>query len=210
MPSFNLRGAVNAIATGLRQELKALPDNFCGSFEYTTTGKNLTHPIMLGALCSCVRQLPSVRHVGIDVRLNRRTSGIKFQPDIVAYGDDMLERPLLLVDYESPNSSDLRVIEKDLQAYQRWRGGAQAAPPYIVVTTLPSIAVPSWELRWIYKDGYNVGLRGKQAEVRMSPLKFWQTTWLEHIRPEMLEHVTVLNIDRRDISVLSLDTKKAR
>ncbi|MBS0251579.1 MAG: hypothetical protein JSR78_11020 [Proteobacteria bacterium] len=209
MPSLILRRAIKAISAGLQRELKTLPDSFCGSFQYTTIGKNLTHPIILGALCHCLRQLPSVRHVGVDVRLNRVGTGVKFQPDVVAYSDDALERPLLLIDYESPNSSDLRVIEKDLLAYQRWRGDDQTAPPYIVVTTLPAVAVPSWELRWTYKEGYNAGLQGMRADVSRNPLNFWTAQWLKHIRAEMLEHVTLMNIDRQSVSILALDAKKA-
>jgi len=113
MALFDLNTAIDTIAVGLRQDLKSLPAEFCGTFQYTTTGKNLTHPVILGALTHHLRRLPGVRHVGVDVRFNRLSERVKFQPDLVAFSDDALEQPVLIVDYESPNSSDLRLIEKD-------------------------------------------------------------------------------------------------
>ena len=57
-------------------------------------------------------QAPGVHGVGIDVRINLG-SGIKLQPDLVAYNAGYEE--LALIDYESPNSSDARVPWKDVQ-----------------------------------------------------------------------------------------------
>ena len=64
----------------------------------------------MGELAAIIRSLPGVAHVGIDVRLNALQKKIKFQPDLVAYGDSKLQNPVLIVDYESPNSSDFRII----------------------------------------------------------------------------------------------------
>ena len=70
MATITLRLALNHIAQVLSDEVKSLPEDFCSGFAYTTTGRNLTHPILLGAIAAGVRTLPGVRHVGVDVRLN--------------------------------------------------------------------------------------------------------------------------------------------
>src|SRR5208337_5655914 len=99
------------------------PDDFYDSFNYTSTGKNLTHPITLGFLTKFVWSLESIVHVGVDIHLNEG-GGIKIQPDLVGYGDLLAKgkdpRYLLFIDYESPNSSDGRVIYKDVEPFLLW------------------------------------------------------------------------------------------
>lgn len=87
----------------LATEIAALPEDFFSTFRYTTTGNNLTHPVTLGAIVHVARRLPGVVHLGIDVRFNLG-DGTKFQPDVVGFDEEL--GPCLIVDYESPNSSD--------------------------------------------------------------------------------------------------------
>src|SRR5262249_38710257 len=140
------------LAVRLEEEIRDLPDGFLDSFTFTTTGKNLTHPVLLGILVRVVGELPGVRFVGIDVRLNEGR-GVKFQPDVVGFDGGL--RPVIFLDYESPNSSDARIPTKDVDAYAAWRRVSGSSAPYLIVTTLPEQASPSWELRYTSRGYYN-------------------------------------------------------
>src|SRR5258708_1579134 len=105
-------------AMALERALARLPANFCSGFEYTSTGKNLTHPIIVAEIAKIVADENDVAHVGVDVRLNWQGNeqGLqpedksRFQPDVVGFDKDF--HGLIFVDYESPNSSDERIIDK--------------------------------------------------------------------------------------------------
>ena len=64
------------IAARLEDELQHFPASFFGTFEYTTTGNNLCHPLTIGVLTKLLWQFPEVTAVGVDVRFNRG-KGIK-------------------------------------------------------------------------------------------------------------------------------------
>jgi hypothetical protein len=192
------------VAKELEAALKPLPDEFCATFEYTTTGNNLTHPIVLGELVAIVRRLPGVAHVGVDVHLNMPEKRIKFQPDVVAYADSALRKIALVVDYESPNSCDLRIIEKDIRAYRKWRLPTENNAPYIIVTTLPDAACKDWEVRWTVYEGYAKEVRDKKREVLANPFQFWVRQWRERTKPEELNGISILNIDRKQVLPVEL------
>ena len=144
------RSLLPKLLAELRTGIKAFPDGFYDSFEYTKTGKNLTHPWTIGLLSKILWNLGGVTEVGIDVRINR-PDGAKFQPDLVAYrkGD-----PVLLVDYESPNSSDARVPGKDVEPYLTWVAGEEGRAEYLIITTLPG--TPLGALSFVNIDGRRV------------------------------------------------------
>src|SRR5260221_3943055 len=98
---------VDQIISKLQEEIAKLPEGFYDTFDYTTTGTNYTHPITLGILSKILSDIEDARYVAIDFRLNEKR--IKFQPDLVVLSHiKPLEqlKPLLFLDYESPNSSD--------------------------------------------------------------------------------------------------------
>ena len=146
----------------LRTSLKECPAigaNFFNSFAFTTTGQNFCHPRMHGLIVKVAWGLPDVAALDIDVRLNRGNK-LKFQPDTVAL--DCSQRPLLIADFESPNSSDARIPEKDVKTFLAWARATECRAPYFIITSLPSMATP-WELRWTAKDKWNGrNLRGRK------------------------------------------------
>ena len=180
------------LAERLSVALVGLPTGFLDSFEYTRTGRNLTHPIVWGLLARILWEMPNVAFVGVDVRLNLG-GGVKFQPDLVAYGPDWGH--LFFVDYESPNSSDARVPIKDVDAYLAWGQDSGGKPPYLVVTTLPNQSSPAWELRWTSGGFYNRRFRGRRADVRESPFNFWYSLYEEEFRTRDMTGVCLVNID---------------
>jgi hypothetical protein len=125
------------IANALQLSISELPDGFYGSFRFTRTGSNFTHPITLALLTRVLWDTPEIKQVGIDLRLNLGNS-VKFQSDLV--GLDADRQPIAFIDYESPNSSDFRLPEKDLDAYLAWGRKSGQSVPYVIITTLPSQA----------------------------------------------------------------------
>ena len=157
-------------ARRLEVEVQGLPAGFLDSFDYTRTGNNLTHPIVLGSIVRVTWGLPGVRFVGVDVRVNLG-GGIKLQPDVVAFDNNL--NYLFFADYESPNSSDARVPIKDVNAYIAWRKQKELDVPYLIVTTLPDRESPCWELRWTSAGYYNEAFQGRWEEVARNPFGFW-------------------------------------
>ena len=89
---------VDTIIQYLNAALSDLPIGFTDTFEYTKTGKNWTHPLILGHLVKAAWEVEYVSQVGIDVRLND-TKGTKFQPDLVGLNKKL--KPIFAIDYES-------------------------------------------------------------------------------------------------------------
>lgn len=184
------------------REIASLPAGFFSTFRYTTTGNNLSHPVTLGAIVRVVGRLPTVAHVGIDVRLNDK-DGVKFQPDVVGFDENL--HPLLVVDYESPNSSDARIPVKDWLPFAKWRATSGGETPYLVVTTLPEDSSPEWELRWTAIGQYNQDFRGQRDEIRRSPFVFWYKHY-QSVGPKYdLRGVCMVNINDRLARMVQLD-----
>lgn len=185
---------------GLSKEINTLPEEFYSTFLYTTTGNNLSHPITLGAISRVVQKLPEVVYVGIDLRLNNG-KGVKFQPDVVGFSADF--RPILIVDYESPNSSDARSPTKDWKPYTEWRGEYVNAPvPYFVITTLPKGNCQSWELRHTSKGKYNEKFRGQRENIRSNPFNFWYDYYKTVSVDYDLQNIKMVNIDGGQVEII--------
>jgi hypothetical protein len=84
---------------------------------------------------NAVAQMDGVAWVGIDVRLNNPGDHIKFQPDVVGFREDRSH--VLYVDFESPNSCDSRIADKDVRPYLKWTAKHNDAAYYVIVTSLP-------------------------------------------------------------------------
>jgi hypothetical protein len=180
----------------LRTGIKAFPEGFYDSLKYTTTGNNLTHPWTLGLLSKILWRLDGITEVGVDVRINR-LDGAKFQPDLVAYRE---RDPVLLVDYESPNSSDARVPEKDVEPYLKWVAGTASPAEYIIITTLPAHACPGWEVRYTSKGQCNYGFGGRRDDIRKNPFEFWYSEYKRTLLGKPLGALSFVNIDGRRVT----------
>lgn len=176
----------------LNPAIQQLPAGFLDSFRYTSTGNNLAHPVVLGFLAQKVWHLDGVTFVGIDVRLNLGKQ-IKFQPDIVAF--DKAFNPILFIDYESPNSSDARLPEKDVDAYCNWTTRCGVSVPYIILTTLPDKISPDWELRYSSPGYYNAAFHGRNTELVQNPFRFWYAHYRTACEKRQMANIALLNID---------------
>jgi hypothetical protein len=178
----------NKLISFLKRSITGLPEGFYDSFKYTSTGRNLTHPITLGLLTKFVwEHIDGVVHVGIDHHLNAGR-GIKFQPDLVAYADISAPTYLLFLDYESPNSSDGRVIYKDVEPFLAWSQETQCAAPYIIMTSLPDKPVNYWRL-WERADEYE--------KCKQSPYRFWYDHYSFGSRK--MGNIAVINLDGKRV-----------
>jgi len=178
-----------------------LPADFYDSFNFTQTGKNFTHPRTWGLIVKACWALPEVAAVEVDVRLNLG-SGRKFQPDVAARNSagDLI----LAIDYEGPNSSDARILSKDVKPYIGWakelrRRGTQP-PPYLIITTLPRRPPPGvWKLRWTAKGHYNYGRSKDWDEMARHPYDYWYGDYREKVGKLLEEEpwatVRFLNLD---------------
>jgi len=202
---------ITRFTTALEGALARLPADFCSGFKYTSTGMNYTHPIILAELAKIVANESDVRHVGVDVRLNwqgnesglRSREKCRFQPDVVGFDDAF--RPMIFVDYESPNSSDERIIHKDIGPYLRWREVTLHSAPYLLFTTLPEVKSPKWEVRYTSDAGYGAAAKGKKEEVQNNPFQFWKSVW--RLAPEIrnLRWVAILNINCQSVCRVRFD-----
>jgi hypothetical protein len=187
---------VNTFAKKLSDAIKNIPDGFYDTFEFTSTGKNHTHPRTLGYIVQIVWGFKVVNHVEIDIRLN--VEGTKFQPDV--YACNRKDAPVLIVDYESPNSSDARITQKDVIPYIKWKSTA----PYIIVTTLPKKKSPNWKLR--YTSATNAKHKKNIKEIRENPFEYWYAVYRKELNryADKIDNIHFVNIDSKEARIEKL------
>jgi hypothetical protein len=103
------------------------------------------------------------------------------------------------VDYESPNSSDARVPEKDVEPYLRWVTREEGRAEYIIITTLPDRHCPQWELRYTSKGQCNHKFRDQRNEIRKNPFEFWYLYYRDTLRDTSLGALSFVNLDNRRV-----------
>lgn len=176
-----------------------LPDGFYDTFDFVKTGNNLCHPITLSIISNAVARIDGVVHVGIDVRLNLG-GGVKFQPDVVGFRED--RGHVLYVDFESPNSCDTRIKDKDILPYLNWVSKHHDAANYVVVTSLPDRLSSTWQLRFFSgqgASGRNSEHRQFRDAIRANPLRYWSNVWRHDLARRDLSQVVFLNIDGKSV-----------
>jgi hypothetical protein len=142
------------------------------------------HKLIVGAIKQAVRRLPDVMPSNSEKELGKNP---KWRPDVRLLGSD--EEILGVVEYESVNSSDERVISKDAYGYEGWAVTLERPVPFLIITSLPDSADPNYCLRWTgcnraeaWSD-YNLEHKGKVEEIRQNPFLYWYAhyrRWLEH------------------------------
>ncbi len=193
---------VRQIVSTLQEEIQNLPDNFYSTFSYTVTGQNYTHPITIGILSKVVLAMKDVKFVAVDFRLN--AAGVKFQPDLVALGDVTPIHPVLFLDYESPNSSDIRIPKKDVESYEKWSKQYRERIPYFIITTLPDRQVADWQLRYTSEGRTNYNFRGRRQDICMNPFRFWYAEYKRALQRKDLTKIYFINIDKKEVKHIPL------
>jgi hypothetical protein len=184
-------------------QLMGVPHGFYDTFDYTKSEKNLTHPLTMGYIINSLRTIGGYVNIGIDIRLKSR--GDKFQPDIVCYrkneiNDSGIE---LVIDYESPNSSDERIEKKDICNFLKYSKRLDARCRYIIITTLPNRRSPRWQLRYTSFEKYNSKHKGKINRVRNNPFKYWHKHFEKMMKASgWPKNILMMNIDGKHIKVV--------
>ncbi len=195
--AVNQQVLVKQVVSQLRNEIRKLPSGFYDSFDYTTTGQCYTHPITLALVCKALSRLKGVRHVAIDLHLNNNTG--KCQPDVVALSAlSPRPEPILFVDYESPDSCDLRITWKDVGQYNKWSKGHGKRVPYLIITTLPNRKA-RWRLPYTAKGYVNRQFRRVKKIIFRNPYKFWYDRFRKELRSKNLMDIHFVNIDGKRV-----------
>jgi hypothetical protein len=187
---------INRFIEIFSNEINKVPDDFYNTFQYTKTGKNLTHPRTLGYITKVLWSWENVSNLCIDLRVNvkkvdkkGKVQKAKFQPDISVFDGD--NHPLLFLDYESPNSSDDRIPSKDIIPYLQ----QGKSTPYIVITTLPDSESPMWSVKWAATKH-----KRKLKEIRKNPAEYWYKFYKHELNNyvDNINNIYFINIDGKN------------
>jgi hypothetical protein len=170
-------------ANNLRELIK---DNFIirEQLESTNFNKlNQTHSILWCALSNSVcLSVEKNNFVAINHSLKPENNKSRFSPDVSVWKDNNLKAIVGVVDYESTNSSDGRVIYRDFENYRHsvQDRSFNSLKFWVIITTLPSTKVCksadwfSWDLRRKdrSKTEYNIS-KTEYLKILENPFEYW-------------------------------------
>ena len=148
------------------------PEGFFDSFEFSELENGYNHPFTVEVITKVLRGSMGMKWFGLEYR------GFKkyFRPDITVFKrkNKKLFEPILIIDYESPNSSDARVIEKDILKYLKSMelSSPNQYIPYWIITSLPNKPL-DWKLKYTRKNYYNFGFSKDEDEIKNNPMDYW-------------------------------------
>lgn len=129
-----------------------------------------------------------------------KQKAIKWQPDMVL--KSATGTPLLFVDFESPNSSDFRVIDRDVALwYVNWIASGHPASEYLIITSLPDAKAPTWRSRYGQADGFDL------VKARENPFRYWYSIFRRRFKATWKRYpITFANFDGNTLKPVSLDS----
>lgn len=87
----------------LNNEIKSIPSDWFKTWNYVKSPNCYNHPRVIGLLSKILGEINSNGWVGHEFGFGRR-----FNPDVIFF--DQRNSPQIIIDYESPNSSDARIL----------------------------------------------------------------------------------------------------
>ena len=176
---------------------ESLPADLFTSYFHLSEKK--CHRIVVDLIEVVGHSLPGVERVTGNKALHslgRR----RWQPDVVLWNN---HRPILVIEYESLNSSDNRVLEKDLDWYSIWASLQAERVSLLIITTLPDFEFANYELRYTSPGQYNFEHRGEVTHIKRNPFQYW----FEHFWEKMLDSdkelpVTFANFSGRQLRIV--------
>jgi hypothetical protein len=108
-------------------------------------------------------------------------------------------QPVLFLDYESPNSSDMRIPRKNVDTYIAWSKVCRKRIPYIIITTLPNRKTESWELRYAAEGYPNEAFCGRRKDICENPFQFWYSEYRKMLKSMDLRKIYFINIDGKRV-----------
>lgn len=201
-----LASPVDAILSSMVEKLSRLIGLKVISSEHLeTTNRNQlheTHSLILGALAHAAYD-----HIGEEYGTVAIERGLKvigermFRPDITLW--QSRGRLVGVMDYESTNSSDSRIIDRNFENYRKYVGRALHDIPHfwVILTTLPSKEVKSSDWNsWDYSKKNK-----KYEELRKNPFQFWFRQYKEKfaglVRKREKCPLYVANLDSNELRV---------
>jgi len=197
---YNKMELCRKIVEELQKKIKSFPEDFYGTFDFTNTGNNLTHPRTIGIICKILWSISTISEVYVDMRFNN--GEIKFQPDLTGIDND--GNPLIFVDYESPNSSDARIPVKDIDSYKNWIAVQKTKAPYLIITTLPDRESMDWQTRYTSENGCNYNVREKKSEIQKNPFRFWYSYYREYMKDVNDCNIFFANISGKVVELIGM------
>jgi hypothetical protein len=169
-------------------------------------GKNC-HKQVLKLIKDAARKLPGVVPSDSEKQLCKNP---KWRPDVRLFNPE--KQCLGVIEYESLNSSDERVISKDAYGYEGWIETLEKpVPPLLIITTLLDVPDPNYQLLWATcypKKGYcdyNIDHKKNIDEIRRNPFKYWYAhyrLWLEHRIRDLHLPISFANFSGNKLSLV--------
>ncbi len=186
---------------------KMLDKSFFDSWNHVKSPNAECHPRVLGAIV----KIFSNNYEFYDINNTIYDKNFNWKPDLIFYNEN--GEIQLIFDYESPNSSDSRVIKKDFEKYKKFIEVKKKPTPYIGLTTLPSGSeVKSWKLRPKSDYSKDEDNHYKDKEIiKKDPRKYWldlYKKWCNENRPEIIQNLYLFNITPSNIEVVIPIEKK--
>jgi hypothetical protein len=175
--SFGLKTFLDAFGSELLalSEMGLLPENCV--LDGSSNARSWLHAKVFGALVRAV-QRPLVPM--IEVKWNKG-----FCPDLCVV--DESDSVVAVVEYESTNSSDERLVGKDLRHFEEAiqaarRDGSPLPPWWIVISTLPNCPVTNWKWwPWNMVTDYPPSVKDVVAR-NTNPLRYYESGLHETLR----------------------------
>lgn len=158
--------------------------------------------------------------VEIEPRIHYRYEEEKayFNPDVAVYEISNSEKnniedtkPVLFIDYESPNSSDARVGRKDIDPYIYFCeeiSNSHEGPSYLILTSHRDGPIEKDDLSRVLSYGYNQDYKDKAKDkVLENALDFWAKVYQDFIDDwindnwNQVNNVVIANISSGKINV---------
>ncbi len=91
------------------------------------------------------------------------------------------------MEYESLNSSDARVLEKEFAGYEAWIGLQRRAILLLILTTLPNYHASDYRLLFTTRktSQYNADHAMNDPEVRKNPFRYWYAHYRLWFEPHL-------------------------
>lgn len=164
------------------------PAELFTEYRYVLGEDKCCHQKVVSLIKQAAAQIPGVLADQQEKELGKAP---RWRPDVILRESNSGD-VTAIVEYESLNSSDARVLEKDVAGYEAWIGLQRQTIPLLIVTTLPHFHASEYRLLYTNRktSQYNADHAINDSEVRKNPFRYWYAyyrLWLEpHLNTESL------------------------
>ena len=211
MQPVKIREIIEYLIKDLETSIESLPckdpKSIFNGAKYSFTSKEnpftkRSHSLMISLITKCLwdalgKSSESKYIVEIEPRFSYtyfEEGNEKFSPDIVVYEANKNEnieslKPILFIDYESPNSSDARVNYKDIDQFMYFSEYLEAKDirnfGYLILTSHRDYESEVDDLLRVWRYGYNSEIRNKKGfknSTKNDAWKFWKEEYKKHLK----------------------------